>query len=149
MGGTWVDALLQVSRPVPVDLGAAHKEDLDPDQLADGEGQVEAQVLGTVQLHLASVHPASTCETSMSLLSSHCHAVYSAPMSLQTILIRACPSCQVHCVLAIATERTHQDTPVDASPIKTPNVASMAHLVQPRQVFSDAAPPKILLAERK
>ena len=58
--GTWVDAGLRVEFPVAVDLCTAHQDGLNPDQLADGEGQVEVQVAGSVQLHLSSIHPAGT-----------------------------------------------------------------------------------------
>lgn len=54
---TWVDASSGFELAVAVDLSTTDQDGLDPNQLADGEGQVEAQVLGTIQLHLASIHP--------------------------------------------------------------------------------------------
>lgn len=55
---TWVDAGLGVQLSVAVDLGTADQDGLNPHQLADGEGQVEVQVAGSVQLHLSGIHPA-------------------------------------------------------------------------------------------
>lgn len=54
---TWVDAGLGFKLAVAVDLSTTNKDGLNPHQLADGEGEVEAQVLCTVQLHLSSIHP--------------------------------------------------------------------------------------------
>jgi hypothetical protein len=55
---TGVQALLGVQLGVTVHLSTTHSQGLDPDQLRDGEGQRESKVGGTVQLNLASIHPA-------------------------------------------------------------------------------------------
>lgn len=57
---TWVDSLLRVELSISVDLSTTDKDGLNPAELGDGEGQAEAQVLSTVQLHLASIHPAAS-----------------------------------------------------------------------------------------
>lgn len=45
---SWVYSLLSVQLSVAVDLCASYQDGLDPDQLSDGEGEGEAQVLGAV-----------------------------------------------------------------------------------------------------
>lgn len=54
---TGVQTLLGVQLAVAVELSTTDQDDLNPDQLGQGEGQVEAKVGGTVQLNLASINP--------------------------------------------------------------------------------------------
>ena len=54
---TRVQSSLRVALSVTVHLSATDKDSLNPHQLGDGQGNAEAQVLCTVQLHLASIHP--------------------------------------------------------------------------------------------
>lgn len=54
---TWVQAPLWVQLGVPVDLSTTDQDGLNPHQLGDGEGQGEAGIGGTVQLHLACLSP--------------------------------------------------------------------------------------------
>ena len=56
---TGVYALDGIQLCIPIDLGTANKNGLNPDQLSDGEGQPEVEVSGGIQLHLPSINPAS------------------------------------------------------------------------------------------
>ncbi len=69
---TWVAALLRVGLRVAVDLSTANQDNLNPDQLGDGERQRKAGVRSAVQLNLAGLNPANTTREDREVKNEYC-----------------------------------------------------------------------------